>query len=58
MENITLEMLVKERRQLLAREEQRRERDARLRAEPESRWRVIREDNGGLTVVLKARSAE
>lgn len=57
MEHYTLDELVRDRRQLLEREQERSEREARLTPQPESRWRVIREENGGLTVVLKPRSA-
>lgn len=57
MEHYTLDELVRDRRQLLEREQERSEREARLTLQPESRWRVIREENGGLTVVLKPRSA-
>jgi hypothetical protein len=57
MEHYTLDQLVRDRkRELLSEEEKRREREQRL-TPSESRWRVIREDNGGLTVVFKPRSA-
>jgi hypothetical protein len=54
----TLDDLVKERRrELLRRETQRLEREARLVPWPAARWRVIREENDGLTVVFKPRPA-
>jgi hypothetical protein len=57
MAEITLDRLVQQRREQRRREEEVRQAREAWLAHIDSRWRIVREENGGLTVVFNPRPA-